>query len=422
MKKMEALMIYTQPFFAWLLETTVIASVVICLILAAQKLLGRRLGPRWCHALWLVLLLRMVLPWVPPSPVSLFHLIPASIQRHQPSATAPAIVRAERSEPVGATEATKPRAISPSSPTEAAQQVATPKEEGVTEVNRPSTSVLPAIRRHLPWLWLAGAVVLGGYLLASSFALWRVVKREHPLIKEPILELFEACKAQMGVQTIVALVPNDRVRTAALFGFVRPRLLLPREMIETASSEELRYVFLHELAHLKRHDIYLGWLASLLQVLHWFNPFVWLAFHQMRADRELACDALVLTRTHSAESHQYGRTMVALLERFSRSRPLPAMAGILESQSQLKRRITMIAKFKTNSYRWSPLAVTLIAILSLLVLPNEKRVKARAASPVLSASQITLRKIWSGAGVDTCGTPSGDGRYLSYVDWKTGDL
>jgi len=64
---------------------------------------------------------------------------------------------------------------------------------------------------------------------------------------------------------------------------------------------------------------------SLLQVLHWFNPLVWLAFYRMQTDRELACDALVLTCTRSGESKDYGRTIVNLLERFSRPRWAGAM-------------------------------------------------------------------------------------------------
>jgi len=265
---MEALATYAQPFFAWLLETTLVAGMVICLILAAQTLLGRRLGPRWCHALWLVLLLRMVLPWTPPSPISLFNLVPASIQRGEPQVDVHAMGAAERSGPVETSEATESKTASTSGLAEVEPLTVSSRSEGVTKADSPSVSAFGVMQQLLPFLWLAGAIILGGYLLASNFALWRIVKREHPLINEQILELFEACKSQMGVQTIVALVPNDRVGTAALFGFVRPRLLLPREMIETTSAEELRYVFLHELAHLKRHDIYLGWLASLLQVLH----------------------------------------------------------------------------------------------------------------------------------------------------------
>ena len=70
----------------------------------------------------------------------------------------------------------------------------------------------------------------------------------------------------MRVNTIIGLVPSVRIRTPALFGFVRPRLLRPAKIIGESSREDLRYIFLHELAHLKHRDIALGWLTSLLQV------------------------------------------------------------------------------------------------------------------------------------------------------------
>ncbi|UCE47649.1 MAG: PD40 domain-containing protein, partial [Phycisphaerales bacterium] len=77
-------------------------------------------------------------------------------------------------------------------------------------------------------------------------------------------------------------------------------------------------------------------------------------------------------------------TIVYLLERFSRPRRLPAMAGILETKSQLKRRITMIAQFKKNSYQWSSLAVVLIIILACVSLTDAKRTKASGISATAS--------------------------------------
>ncbi len=411
-----------QSFLSWLLETTLVASVVICLILVLQKLLGHRLGPRWSHALWLVLLLRMVLPWTPPSPISLFSLIPTSHQRSAVREIVDSIPREHALPPAGNERTMEGTTTTTPTPGESPAEPAGPRPHEIVRTASPSAPLLGSVRRMLPVFWLAGAILIGGYVAASNFSLWRIIKREHPLVQQPILELFEQCKAQMGVEAIVALVPSDQVRTAALFGFVRPRLLLPREMIDTASPEELRYIFLHELAHLKRHDIYLGWLTSLLQVLHWFNPLVWFAFYRMRSDRELACDALVLTRTRAEESHDYGRTMVGLLGRFSCARPLPAMAGILESKAQVKRRVAMITQFKKNSYRWSPLAVVLMVVLTCVSLPDAKRTKASQTPASQSTPHVTLRQVWSGSEVDTYGSPSSDGRYLSYTDWETGDL
>jgi len=418
---MEGAMTYTQSFFGWLLQTTLIASLIIGLILLIQKILGGKLGPRWCHALWLVLLIRMVLPWAPSSRLSLSNLIPSlerqiqHQQRIEPAEqkTSPPAQITETSEAIPGQESESEVAI---------QTSVAPKPPPIVHVEGESKLRLASIRRVLPILWLAGAVVIGAYLLMSNFALWRIVKRDRPLVNQEMLELFEECKAQMGIQSLVVVVPSDRIKSPALFGFVRPRLLLPSEMLEKASHEEMRYVFLHELAHLKRCDIYLGWLSSLLQVLHWFNPLVWFAFYRMRSDRELACDALVLARTQKGESQEYGQAIVGLVRRFSRSRPLPAMAGILETKSQLKRRITMIAQFKKNSYRWSPLGVILVIILACISLPDARRSKA-SGIPAAEPSALVARQVWTDtADPQFMGAPSPDGKYLSYVDWETGYL
>ncbi|KPK34804.1 MAG: hypothetical protein AMJ65_17905, partial [Phycisphaerae bacterium SG8_4] len=264
-------------------------------------------------------------------------------------------------------------------------------------------------------------IIVGAYILVSDLGLWRIVKRDRPLMNGDMLELFEECKTQMDIQSLLVVVPSSHVRSPGLFGFVRPRLLLPKEMIESANREEMQYVFLHELAHLKRHDIYLGWLTSLLQILHWFNPLVWFAFYRMRTDRELACDALVLTRTGQDKSQEYGGAILGLVRRFSRSRPLPAIAGIMENRSQLKRRIAMITQFTSNSYRWSPLAVIFIVVLACISLPNGKRTRASETNPAMPVSAMTVRRVgyeWRGPFANL----SPDGTYMSDRDWETGAL
>jgi Tol biopolymer transport system component/beta-lactamase regulating signal transducer with metallopeptidase domain len=283
--------------------------------------------------------------------------------------------------------------------------------EGVESQSKPAFLEVADV---LPSIWLAGALVLAVYVCANNFNLLRIVKRERPLTDQKILDLLEDCKAEMGIRTILGIVTTDKVKSPALFGFIRPRLLLPKGMLETLSREELRYVFLHELAHLKRHDIYIGYLSSLLQVLHWFNPLIWLAFHRLRADRELACDALVLARTQSGQAKDYGRTIVCLLERFSRPRHLPAMAGILETKAQLKRRIKMIARFKKNSYQWSPWAILLIIILACISLPDARRTRASETLASKPAQQPDFRKIWIPTKPGN-GVLSPDGKKFAFV-------
>jgi bla regulator protein BlaR1 len=350
---MESLSMQLQPLFQWLIRTTLQASLLICLILFFQIVLRGRLGIRWHYMLWVLLLIRLAVPWLPESKISIFNLLPKSIQQGK-------IIEAF-SEPQNA----RGMGYYLYAESEEAQ-----KSDG------DSDSVLTKFVKVSPLLWLLGVLALGIYVAGGNLHLWWLVTRERPLTDQKVLDLLEDCKSEMGIRTILGVIITDKTKSPALFGFLRPRLLLPTGIIETLSLKELRHVFLHELAHLKRHDIYLGYLASLLQSLHWFNPFIWLAFYRIRTDRELACDALVLAQTHSSESKDYGRTIVSLLERFSRPRHLPAMAGILETKSQLKRRIKMIAKFKkTSRSRWAG-AMLLLAILACVVLTNAYVAKA----------------------------------------------
>ena len=62
------------------------------------------------------------------------------------------------------------------------------------------------------------------------------------------------------------------------------------------------------------------------------SVFIWVAFARMRFDRELACDASVLASVSEGERRRYGSTLIAMLERFSTSQHLPAVAGILETE------------------------------------------------------------------------------------------
>jgi len=336
---MEALNTQLSPFFGWLVEASIQASVLIGLILLAKVILQDKLPIRWQYWLWALLLIRLVTPWMPKTKVSVFNFIPHTFQVQRTE-----FVR--RSLQVTGTQSSAPQK------TPIAQgKEALPVAPTVSEANLPKTAAPPSLptvttRPYkvllrfvglLPLIWLIGAGCLGGFILVRSFSLWRMVKGERPITDSQILELLEDCKMQMGIQTIVGVVVTDRVKGPALFGFVRPRLLLPEGLIEDLGLDQLYYVFIHELCHLKRRDVYLGWLISLLQILHWFNPLMWFALHRMRLDREFACDALAVSSINAEERPVYGRTILNLLEKFSQVNYVPSIAGILEDSSQIER-------------------------------------------------------------------------------------
>ena len=389
----------------WLLKATLQGSLLVCLILLIKIILRERLAARWHYCLWLVLLLRLILPWAPESRISIYSVIPNSLSPYPakfdlvgPSADeihtgSDSRGRESGSGQVSATDqagTSRQGKASPAKPaaTRPPSGTALSSHQEPLQANGQNHLLASLVIRTLIWVWLIGGGVLAGYILIKAFRLWQAVTAERPVTDQEILDLLEDCKMQMGVRTLVGVVLTDKVHAPALFGVVRPRILLPQGLMETLGLDELHYVFLHELAHLKRRDIYLAWLVCLLQVLHWFNPLIWLAFRRMRTDQEMAADTLALTTAGTEESRRYAQTIVNLVERFSRPQYLPSLAGILENPSHIERRIAMITQFKNNSYRWSPLAVALIALLCCVSLVDAGSGKtAQPVSVSVSAEQ-----------------------------------
>ena len=88
----------------------------------------------------------------------------------------------------------------------------------------------------------------------------------------------DECRSELGIRQAVDLIETEAVESPAVHGLWRKRLLLPKGIFDRFSAEQVRCIFLHELAHIKRRDLEVNWLVSVLQALHWFNPLVWLGF------------------------------------------------------------------------------------------------------------------------------------------------
>lgn len=352
--------IHLQPFFDWLVRTSWQASVLVCLILLVQKVLGRWIGVRGCHCLWLLLLIRLVLPWAPPSGLSVHNLVPIPLQRSaeiRSGREAHPISVGMRREPVDVFGA----ADSPGNGVrtdEAAGQL------GAVD-GRPT-----ALVRVLLLGWLVGAGGLAGCMAAGSLRLRRIMRRGRPVTDRWVLGVLDECRRLMDTRAAVQLIATDKLPCPALCGVVRPRLLLPRDTLAERDRSELRHIFLHELAHLKRHDILVGYLAGLLHVLHWFNPLIVVGLRRMRADREMVCDGLVLSRLHPDETCAYGRTVVRQIERLLATGWRPILTGLCGDGARIKQRITMISLFRRDAYRGSWPAVMLVAVLACVGLTD----------------------------------------------------
>lgn len=346
--------------FAWLLRSSLQASLLILVILLVRSLLGQRLSARWRSTLWLLVVVRLAMPWAPESGLSPYGAVTGILARPRSAdaaATPPAL---ERSAPRG-------------------EVLATATSVGQSGQTR-SASVRPA-----PVVWLAGALAFALWLLVQTLATLRAFSGQRPVTDSAMLELLEDCKADLGIRTYLAIVETPRTKTPALLGFVRPKLLLPLGLLAVLDREQLRHVLLHELSHLKRHDVALNWLMALLQTLHWFNPLVWLALRQSRADMELACDELALARLPQDATRAYGHTLLELLRAWVRPRRLPTLAALAEDAAEMKNRMRWVAAFGNVRRASSLLSMGLVVVLGVLFLPDAGQPQPR--EPAAAESQ-----------------------------------
>jgi beta-lactamase regulating signal transducer with metallopeptidase domain len=318
-------------------RVSVQGGVLVLVILLAQWLFRKQLSPRWRCTLWLLVVARLLLPVSFATTASIFNWLPNW------TGSTPAVTRLNDDVSRSASQLTPMTTM----PTWAGQPSVVDQPTHVTAGEKISISALATATpkfsakiKSISWpeiifvIWLLGVLVLLGHLIISSARLACRFARLKPLAEPTVLNLLNECRDRLNVKTHLTVVESGAVSSPALYGFWHPRLLLPQGFTANFSPRELRFVFLHELAHLKRRDLPMNWLLALLQVVHWFNPLVWLGFARWRVDRELACDALALAAAGAENRRDYGRTILRLLENFTHRAAMPGMVGILEDKQQ----------------------------------------------------------------------------------------
>ncbi|HDR7670450.1 TPA: M56 family metallopeptidase [Bacillus wiedmannii] len=368
--------IYLPAFFDWVIETSIMASILVGLILCIKILFRNKLTPRWQYMLWIILIIRLVLPWSPDSSYSIYSVLTyknddAFISSRNPVAN---FLTQERIQELKDIDDTKVLTKEDTYTSNSTQTTQTNKTQTYNNEKQDEKTV-PFYTIFI-YIWLTGVILLSFATFIMNRRLLLYIKKQPVITDEKIIQIFENCKHSMSIQRNIPLFVSGKVSSPTVFGFIRPKLLLSTVHMEILDEQQLRYIFYHELAHIKRRDVGVNWLMHGLLILNWFNPILWYAYSCMREDQELACDALALTCIDSEEQIAYGHTIISLLEHYSSYYQVPSIANFSKNKRALKRRILMIKKFQKKSYRWSAIgAVAVIAVSSVSLL------NARADKP-----------------------------------------
>lgn len=141
-------------------------------------------------------------------------------------------------------------------------------------------------------LWLGGVVVMTGLVVRRACVVCRNIDHS-PDANLLMTDIMLYCRKRMGIKGKVHLRISEDGTRPAVCGLLHPVIVVPRNLVPTLGSRHLRDVLFHELAHVKRRDLWVNLLQNIVQVLYFYNPFLWAANAAIRKLRDEAADETV---------------------------------------------------------------------------------------------------------------------------------
>jgi beta-lactamase regulating signal transducer with metallopeptidase domain len=335
----------------WILQNFVVTAFLAGCVWAVCR--SGRIGPVGQHALWLVLLVKLLMPPLVNWPWAIRDLVPdAARAAVAPIAKGLPLYR-DRG-PVARTAAAASGVINS------------------RVVRRPFIALRDWLWPTVASVWFAGFaifVLVQAERIRRMLRLLRIAVPAGPELTSLVDEVAERLKVS---QIETRLVPG--IASPFIWCVRRPLLLWPAALSQDIPADSIRGLLVHELAHLKRRDHWVGWLELAAGCLWWWNPLYWCIRHQLRENAELACDAWAVEEMDSIPKGRraYAEALLSVCASLSsdpkHSNPMPAIGVDTGNRRFLERRLTMIVRERLP-FRLSRAGIVVIAFMALAVLP-----------------------------------------------------
>ncbi len=277
---------------------------------------GKRISSKWMCICWLVLALRLLIPF--NLPISLFNVENLAGQISEGASDVSEIQ--QFTDTIGNT-------------------VQTHEEKSVDFISAAFC------------IWIAGAVLFILRQLVIYFSERRRMKRWSRKADSNICAKAERIAENIGIHRKFVVLCCERKISPMLMGVIKPVLFIPAGI----SDNQLETALLHELTHLKRQDILFKIIITLSNGVHWFNPFVWLMAKEAEKDAESACDEAVLMGADRAARRVYCDTILDMMS----GRRIPFATALTYKKEDIMKRFKNILD---TSKRKSGLVLAIILV------------------------------------------------------------
>ncbi len=193
-------------------------------------------------------------------------------------------------------------------------------------------------------IWVFGSLLCLFYMI-KAFRQIDVIKSS--LLESSYLnERLKVCQSKMQFyKKHITISYSSNIDNPMVFGLVKSQIVLPTVVVETMNDKEIEYIILHELSHVKSHDLIFNQLYVVFKMIFWFNPALYISKTMMDNDCEKVCDRNVLKILNRHEHIRYGESILKCSILKSQHINNVAAQYLLGFNSNIKERVKVILHF-----------------------------------------------------------------------------
>lgn len=217
---------------------------------------------------------------------------------------------------------------------------------------------------QLVLIWFAGILVFtikaaGGFYLIGRYRTSKIlaVSRELALRMDGI-------RQKMNISRPVRFLVSGLAEVPMVTGIFKPVILIPTSVITGLPIAQLEAVLIHELAHIGRHDYFVNLIQSIIEILLFYHPAVWLISRQIRIERELCCDDVSVSACESAGTYVRALASISAM----RLEYYPPRIALTSNSRSLYYRIKRILKRNTMKRKYYDRLTAGVLIMAAVIM------------------------------------------------------
>lgn len=214
--------------FNWVIRSSFMASILAVLILLVNYALRNKLDAKWQYAIWMLLIIRLLIPYDIQSPWSIYSLLPNnSVPISMVNQASIRIPDNDAQMDISGKEI------------QLANDQSMLNKQSNTKSEEPIAEDLSNVYIYiLAAIWLVGVLILAILNMATNLRFYFLVRREPSMTDVRMSNLMQECTSKLGIRKNLPIIVMDRVDAPCLYGILRPKLLLPKPLVNLHGSQE----------------------------------------------------------------------------------------------------------------------------------------------------------------------------------------